>query len=190
MGATKQFKVRQRHSQKTHAGRPFILITRAPKMTSDNAPLPELDKLIHEIRSGQRASSFPPGTFTTVWIIMVTLLCTILTTVLTMRAFLQEYPGSVQGIFYLVSSASIIPGCFLPIFMISRGKKQFANWHRCFLFYISALATLDIIVIYLYDDLNLTVSILATIISWNTLTLMRGPNYLLFCEYCYRINRP
>lgn len=158
-------------------------------MIPDNAHLPELDQLIREIKSGQRMLLFPPGAFTTVWIIMVTLLCSILTIVLTIRAFLHEYPGSYQGIFLLASAGLMIPGYFIPMIMIALGKKQFANWHRCFLFYISALATLDIAVIYLNDDMNLAVPMLATLISWNTLTLMRRPNYLLFCEYCYRLKR-
>lgn len=150
----------------------------------------ELERLADDVRQGRKVLLFPPGQAFFIGAIMLSLFGFASTTASTTYILTNDLPVNVRAMTQMASIVLIIPGLIIPAFMVTRGKKRYANWMRTFISVVALAAITMLILNKMHWQQNQTTPLLIGLgASSAALWLSMQPQFLLFCELFYLIKR-
>lgn len=157
---------------------------------SGDLKLPELDKIIAEIKAGQRVIIFPPGIFLFVGIMIITMVGTgglIAMSGPVLSPFFDAETITAAHLFSLLIFAAPL---VLSGIMITRGKKHFAAVLKCLIALMSLCYTAYLILYFLSgDNAKLPYAFCLCVVAWATFYITTRPTFTLFCEFFYRLKK-
>ena len=131
--------------------------------------------------------TLPPGTGIVVYLLVSSCIGFAFTSAAVIGLTLANAKTSTLAIAQLTSIGLLIPGLVIPGIMLSRGKKWFSQWLRIFVGLTAAAATVTAVLIVAQTHLGQATPLVITGILWGNLILTYRPQFIVFCEYFYRL---